>query len=502
MRVPARFAALVFLLAAAVARADTAPDRVYGSGYFRLMERTDFQGGTGTLGYWNLYGRLMNETPFAEFNLFVNLVQNTPGTQEPWARLGMRLAWTGFRTGSQAGGTLGTLTNDFQVKHFFLEAGNVFLKNVTWRFGTFDLYYNDLGLYDFRPSYVFLDTIGLGATYEVQNFDLTLVAGDCGWQYRYPNYDSILTGGGRMRVKVPHFELGAGIQFRYEPAVTGNQYGPYSTPGMNYQDYLQGTVVQNFFLANPSLQQTPQNFTGPVPQSAYSYTSFLYLGFGGFGAFQWDNFYVQFQKFHPQGPTTESYNGQTYNLYLTQITNHRYELNFGNQAQFVVVPDAWDVAWGAWFQYDVDQDNTIAPSDNNRIATSTVLRSQWYLTPVVHWIAEGSLAHEVSLNGNAFRDHFDSIFQNSNGTPNALGLQYGDSSTRDTVQLKTGLVLNPGGRGIFARPSIRILYGLQYSTQQAAYGNGFVTSVNQYNTFSGPERHWHSMVAVETEGWF
>jgi len=47
------------------------------------------------------------------------------------------------------------------------------------------------------------------------------------------------------------------------------------------------------------------------------------------------------------------------------------------------------------------------------------------------------------------------------------------------------------------------LYGLQYSTQQAAYGNGFVDSLNQFNSFaSSPERHWHSVLGVEAEGWF
>ena len=33
-------------------------------GYMRVMTRPDFQGGDGRLGYWNLYGRLLNEGPF------------------------------------------------------------------------------------------------------------------------------------------------------------------------------------------------------------------------------------------------------------------------------------------------------------------------------------------------------------------------------------------------------------------------------------------------------
>ena len=33
-------------------------------GYARVMARPDLQGGTGRLGYWNLYGRLLNEGPY------------------------------------------------------------------------------------------------------------------------------------------------------------------------------------------------------------------------------------------------------------------------------------------------------------------------------------------------------------------------------------------------------------------------------------------------------
>ena len=33
-------------------------------GYMRVMTRPDFQGGNGRLGYWNLYGRLLNEGPW------------------------------------------------------------------------------------------------------------------------------------------------------------------------------------------------------------------------------------------------------------------------------------------------------------------------------------------------------------------------------------------------------------------------------------------------------
>ena len=34
-------------------------------GYFRVQARPDFQGGSTGLGYWNLYGRLLNEGSYA-----------------------------------------------------------------------------------------------------------------------------------------------------------------------------------------------------------------------------------------------------------------------------------------------------------------------------------------------------------------------------------------------------------------------------------------------------
>ena len=39
--------------------------RAHVGGYFRVMTRPDLQGGSGRLGYWNLYGRLLNEGPYA-----------------------------------------------------------------------------------------------------------------------------------------------------------------------------------------------------------------------------------------------------------------------------------------------------------------------------------------------------------------------------------------------------------------------------------------------------
>ena len=149
-----------------------------------------------------------------------------------------------------------------------------------------------------------------------------------------------------------------------------------------------------------------------------------------------------------------------------------------------------------------DADNGIVPTDHDRWYASTVLRGQLYLSPTVHLLAEGSLAREHSKNGNTYRNSVDSIFQSTEGVADTRGLEYGDSATRDTIQGKGGVVLNPLGPGVYVRPSLRILYGVQYSTQNNAFGNSFVETLDQYNDFGNQERHLHHVVAVETEAWF
>ena len=56
---------MLLALLAATVLAQAQPDRVSGAGYFRIAARPDWEGGNGRLGLWNLYGRLMNEGPYA-----------------------------------------------------------------------------------------------------------------------------------------------------------------------------------------------------------------------------------------------------------------------------------------------------------------------------------------------------------------------------------------------------------------------------------------------------
>ncbi|MCB9746339.1 MAG: hypothetical protein H6740_27430, partial [Alphaproteobacteria bacterium] len=102
------------------------------------------------------------------------------------------------------------------------------------------------------------------------------------------------------------------------------------------------------------------------------------------------------------------------------------------------------------------------------------MRPQVYITDTFHLLLESSFAQEVSRNGNAYREHVDSVFENTDGLPDSRGLEYGDTDTRYTWQGKGGVNFNPLGPGAYVRPSLRVLYGVQYSNQNNAFGNSFV----------------------------
>ena len=53
------------------------------SGYFRVAARPDLQGGAGRLGYWNLYGRLMNEGSYGMVELRYDVLERKPADLAP-----------------------------------------------------------------------------------------------------------------------------------------------------------------------------------------------------------------------------------------------------------------------------------------------------------------------------------------------------------------------------------------------------------------------------------
>jgi hypothetical protein len=470
-------------------------------GYLRVMTRPDFEGGDGRLGYWNLYGRLLNEGPYAALELRQEVLERQPGYAEPWSDLHVKIEGGTIQGADSGGGSLAYL----RLSQAYVQAGNAPFAGVTWRAGTLESNFGDLGLYDMRPAQILIDTVGLGARWTPGGsrpwpLALDLGIGDAGYSIRGENYDTVFSGGAAARLSIGrHLQLGLGAQLRSEPNVASNRYAPHATPGVSYEDYVRGDVVAAWVAENPGQEA---DFPGPRGREATSWIGVAYLGFGGWRVLRWNNTFANVQRLHPQGFTTETYDGEAYTIYLADLTDERRQFNIGNEMQLALVPDRLDVAWGLLFGDDTDGDNDIVPSDADRRFWSSVVRAQTFLTPTLHLLVETSLAKEFSRNGNAYRQHYDSIFTGTDGVTDSEGLEYGDSDTRDTWQGKAGFVINPLGPGMYVRPSIRVLYGVQWSSQNNAFGNSFAETQDEYADFQPVERHWHNVVALETEAWF
>jgi len=487
----AAFAALLIAPPAQAGRADV-------GGYFRIAARPDLQGGDGKLGYWNLYGRLLNEGPYAAVEMKWDILERDPATRAVWTSLHAKVEGGSIMNADAGNGSLENL----RLSQVYVEAGNVGLERVRWRVGTLDTWFGQLGLYDAWPARLFYETIGVSADYETDVVDLMLGVGDSGYGLKGTEYDTILTPGGALRLSFgSHLELGVGGEYRYEPYVAGNTHAPYQTPGVTYEDWLRGESVERWVEDNPDLLDY---FPDPEGRDAHSWKAIGYLGFGGLGPIRWNNLFANVQRLHPEGHVTESYQGHDVDVYIHDFTDQRYQFNAGDELQLILWPHRVEAVWGGLYGRYWDLDNTIAPSDDARVFYSTVFRLQVFMTDTVHLLGETSLAREISTNGNAYREHWDSIFANTDGVSDTRGLEYGDADHRDTWQGKAGIVFNPLGPGIYTRPSLRLLYGVQQSNVHAAFGNAFVQTLDQYNDLELPEKdvHTHHLVALETEVWF
>ena len=474
------------------------PDAAAGArvgGYARIMARPDLQGGSGRLGYWNLYGRLLNEGPYAALDFDYDVLEPETDGNDPWTTIHMRVEGGSVGRADPGDGRL----DNFRLSQLYILAGNVLVDNVTWQVGTLEESMGDLGLYDFRPATIFFDTVGMSAQLRTNSIELIAGVGDSGYAIRGENYNPILSAGGSARWGMKHLQIGFGGQKNLESSVEGHIHAPYDTPQMQYEEWLRGEVIQNFRADNPI---SADRFPDPVATTADSGHLFGYLGFGGWGPLSWNSTYVRWEQSHPEGPKSETWNGETEMLYATSFTDERTVLTIGNEMLLSVVPNKIDVAWAALYGSHEDEDNDIAPSDHDRWYASTVLRVQTAITPTLAWLTESSIAKEYSRNGRNIREHEDSIFANTDGLPDTRGLEYGDTDTRVTWQGKAGFVFNPLGPGIFSRPSLRLLYGVQHSNQNNAFSNQFVTTLDQYNEFGTVEQHWHQVLALEAEAWF
>ena len=467
-------------------------------GYFRVMTRPDLQGGDGKLGYYNLYGRLLNEGPYAALELRMNLLEQEPASSQPWTSLHLRVEGGSLQNAEPTQGGLMSM----RLSQGYILVGNVLLKDVVFQLGTLDTFFGDLGLYDSRPAQIFFETVGMSARYRHRFLDVMVGAGDSGYGLHGFEYNTVFTAGGTANLNLwGHAALGVGGQAMFEPGITGNRYAPYQTPGIDYEDYRRGEVYERYFIENPQSAATGQ-LPAPQARNVYSYKAIGYLGFGNWGPLRWNSLYMNFLKKHPQSNAVETVQGQEQLLYIADFTDEQYQFNVGNELYVRVWPEWLDFVWGVLAGYYWDQDNQIVPDDAAMEFASTVGRLQFYMTDTFHLLGETSLAWEHSKNGSRYRNHYDSIFASTDGKPDARGLEYGDSDTRVTWQGKGGLVFNPFGQGVFMRPSLRILYGVQYSTQNRAYGNSFIDDLDQFNYFGSEENHWHHVVALEAEAWF
>lgn len=478
-----------------VVRGEAQRDRFSSGGYLRIATRPDLQGGNSRLGFWNLYGRLLNEGNWGALEMKLDLLQPQSTGDRPWTSLRVKIEGGSVQTADAANGSLLA----YRASQLYVQAGNLLLKDVTWQLGTLDSYYGDLGLYDMRPAQLLFETVGLSARYQTKTLDALVGFGDSGYFMRGPQYSTILTAAASLRVRFGgHFELGGGGQYLFEPQVVGNRFAPYNTAGAKYEDYARGEVVKNSGLIAARLDDFPD----PVPVESASWKAIGYVGFGGFGPLLWNNTFFNVLRRHPEQFSTERYENREFTIYVHDLTDERYQFNLGNEMRLTVVPGRVDVAWGFLYGRHWDVDNTVKPTDDARTFASTVLRVQTYLTETLHLLAETSFAHEESTNGNTYRNTAQSIFANTDGTPDERGLERGDARVRQTWQGKFGPVLNPLGTGIYTRPSLRLLYGVQHSSQNLAYGNSFVDSRDQNNIFTTEESHWHHVLGVEAEAWF
>lgn len=178
-------------------------------GYFRVQARPDLAGGDGRLGETVLLGRLMNEGAWALLDVRQDLVKRTPGTDDPWGDLHIRVEGGAM---PNAEGTNGVLSS-VRMSQLYMQAGNVGLEDVTWRVGTLETTFGDLWLYDARPTQMFVDTLGAQATWKKEKSELSLAVGDAGWSTYGLEYQAIPTGGGLFRQGLgDHVDVGVAGQ--------------------------------------------------------------------------------------------------------------------------------------------------------------------------------------------------------------------------------------------------------------------------------------------------
>ncbi|MCS6983501.1 MAG: hypothetical protein NZM25_00040 [Leptospiraceae bacterium] len=490
--------------------------------YFRASVQDDFGYNAPTLGWWPFYGRLMNETPWLMADFGYHVVRpESPGAAR--ATLFLRIEGGSYRSFDASQGTLG----NYNINHIWLETENVLMRHLVTQTGS--LWYNlgYIGLFDNFTAQVFWETIGIRVGHRLPTFEYFVGYGDSGWAiYRSRRgdgwhghqYANIPTVGALVRVNLyevgplksftarflPFWQMGATVQVMYERQNENLRGSPHQTPQVSYQDVLRGEAFEKFMLENPG---SADYFPWAQPMSVTYGRATFWTGFSGpeLGPIKlyWNDFSLRLEKKPPQIAVTESYEGETKDIYISGFTDERYELMLFDELQLRLLPNYFDLNAGFGFGRSWDQDNRFRPDDHNRLIYSFVFRPIWYITEQLHYLIELVYAREKSTVGNRYREHFNSMKSNTRGVPDADGLEWGDTDTKHTYQIKTGFTINPAGRGIYSRPTIRLLYGAQFSNVHAAFGNTFEESLSRRNQFAmNRDVHWHHMVRAEFEHWF
>jgi len=118
------------------ALADAGDSPFSAGGYARIMTRPDLQGGMSQLGFWNLYGRLLNEGPYAALELRLDLLEHDPVSNHPWTSLHARVEGGSVANADPGGGSLAL----FRLSQLYAQTGNVLFEHVTWQVGTLESY--------------------------------------------------------------------------------------------------------------------------------------------------------------------------------------------------------------------------------------------------------------------------------------------------------------------------------------------------------------------------
>lgn len=496
--------------------------------YFRISAQDDFGYNAATLGWSPFYGRLMNETPWmmAQFGYHILRPEKI---SDPRATFILRLEGGSFRNTDKDSGSLAK----FSFTQVYLETENIPVRHFVTVTGS--LWYNMgyIGIYDNFTAQVFWETMGIRAGQRYDKLEYYIGAGDSGYNiyqsrknnsdFKHLDYNTIPTLGALLKLNLykfgfmkpvagvlPYIQLGVSYQHMWERENSSLPGAPGQTPIILYSDVMRREVLKKFLAENPGQGDF---FPFSQSQSANYFRGTFWLGFAGpqFGpvALRWNDLSIKIERKAPEIGYTETYNGESKDIYISEFTNERYELLIMDEMHWQLIPERLDMNIGLAFGSSWDNDNTVRPDDYNKVSMSAVIRPQFYFNNFLHYLLEVSLAKEISTIGLRYREHHDSVMSN-NGlaldgypAPDTQGLQWGDTDTKYTLQVKTGPVLNPTGRGIYARPSVRLLFGAQYSNVHAAFGNTLVESFDRRNNFRvNKDIHWHYMVRIEAEHWF